>query len=289
MNTLRNLVLILAAVTLSNCKSPQNPEQFDLFGKENLVAWCVVPFDANERTPLETVQMLEELEIRNFAYDYRDKHLPSVKEQIEVLREHNITLSAVWLWIDPANAWNETSQTVFKILEETGTRTELWLGIPNEAFEGLSDAESFKLAVETVSFIFDKAQEVGCTLALYNHGGWYGEPLNQIRVIEAIGSDKVKIAYNFHHGHQHVESFNVLLDLMLPYLSIININGMKIEGPKIITLGEGDEELEMLRAIKNSGYVGPIGFIGHTEGEDIQVVLERNLEGLEGLKASLYE
>ena len=287
MNTLRNLVLILAAVTLSNCKSPQNPEQFDLFGKENLVAWCVVPFDANERTPLETVQMLEELEIRNFAYDYRDKHLPSVKEQIEVLREHNITLSAVWLWIDPANAWNETSQTVFKILEETGTRTELWLGIPNEAFEGLSDAESFKLAVETVSFIFDKAQEVGCTLALYNHGGWYGEPLNQIRVIEAIGSDKVKIAYNFHHGHQHVESFNVLLDLMLPYLSIININGMKIEGPKIITLGEGDEELEMLRAIKNSGYVGPIGFIGHTEGEDIQVVLERNLEGLERLKASL--
>jgi hypothetical protein len=62
---------------------------------------------------------------------------------------------------------------------------------------------------------------------------------------------------------------------------------MKIEGPKIITLGEGDRELEMLWAIQNSGYNGPIGILGHTEGEDIQVVLERNLKGLESLKESL--
>jgi hypothetical protein len=84
-----------------------------------------------------------------------------------------------------------------------------------------------------------------------------------------------------------VEGFQELLDQMLPYLSTININGMKIEGPKIITLGEGDRELEMLRTIKSSDYTGPIGILGHTEGEDIQVVLERNLKGLESLKESL--
>ena len=74
---------------------------------------------------------------------------------------------------------------------------------------------------------------------------------------------------------------------MLPYLSAVNINGMRAEGPKIITLGEGDRELEMLRIIRDSGYQGPIGILGHTEGEDIRVVLERNLAGLEKLKSQL--
>ena len=159
--------------------------------------------------------------------------------------------------------------------------------MPDGAFEGLSDPESLKLAVETARLILDRAQEAGCTLALYKHGGWYGEPVNQLRIIEALGSDQVKIVYNFHHGHHQVEGFTFLLDQMLPYLSTININGMKIEGPKIITLGKGDKALAMLRAIQNSGYNGPIGILGHTEGEDIQVVLERNLKGLEELKASL--
>jgi hypothetical protein len=43
----------------------------------------------------------------------------------------------------------------------------------------------------------------------------------------------------------------------------------------------------MLSIIRASGYSGPIGIIGHTEGEDIRVVLERNLKGLETLKKEL--
>jgi hypothetical protein len=84
-----------------------------------------------------------------------------------------------------------------------------------------------------------------------------------------------------------VDQFEAYLQKMLPYLSTININGMKVEGPKIITLGEGDRELEMLSIIRASGYSGPIGIIGHTEGEDIRVVLERNLKGLEALNKEL--
>jgi len=277
----------LAIAILTNCKAPVKPGQNDLFGKENLVAGCIVPFDANDRTPPERARMLNDLGIGQFAYDYRDKHIPFFSEEIEVLKEHQIRLSAVWLWVDPANPWNEANRTILKILEETGIRTELWLGVPDGAFENLSDQESLKLAVETVKLILDRAEKIGCTLALYNHGGWYGEPGNQIRIIEAVGSDKVKIVYNFHHGHHQVESFKELLELMLPHLSTININGMKIEGPKIITLGEGDRELEMLRSVNSSGYTGSIGILGHTEGEDIKVVLERNLKGLTYLKSSL--
>ena len=287
MKTVRNITLIWVMLTLSTCKAPVKPGHKDLLGKDNLVAWCIVPFDANERTPLERARMLNELGIGQFAYDYRDKHIPSFREEIEVLKEHQIRLSAVWLWVDPANPWNESNRSILKIIEETGTRTELWLGMPDGAFDGLTDPESLNVAVETVRLILDFAENVGCTLALYNHGGWYGEPGNQLRIIEAVGSEKVKIVYNFHHGHHQVEGFQELLELMLPHLSTININGMKIEGPKIITLGEGDREWEMLRAVKSSGYAGPIGILGHTEGEDIRPVLERNLAGLDQLNKAL--
>ena len=53
----------------------------------------------------------------------------------------------------------------------------------------------------------DKAEEIGCTMALYNHGDWFGEPENQVRIIEAMDNDQVKIVYNFHHGHHQVEQF----------------------------------------------------------------------------------
>ena len=133
----------------------------------------------------------------------------------------------------------------------------------------------------------EQAEKLGCTLALYNHGDWFGEPENQIRIIETMGSEKVRIVYNFHHGHHQVERFESMFRLMLPYLTCININGMRVDGPKIITVGDGDREVEMLRIIRASEYTGPIGILGHTEGEDILPVLERNLKGLERIRSLL--
>jgi len=279
-------ISILAMSLLGACTSREKPEK-DLFAKENLVAWCIVPFDANDRTPEQRVLMLEELGISQLAYDYRDKHIPSFREEIEVLRERKIRLSAVWLWVDPENPLSEATQKIIKTVEESGSKTEFWVGMPDGAFEGKADEESLQLAVKALKEVLKPIEKCGCTMALYNHGGWYGEPENQVRIIESMSSEKVKIVYNFHHGHHQISHFKELLEYMLPYLTCININGMKVEGPKIITLGEGEHELEMLRIIQASGYKGPIGILGHTEGEDIRLVLERNLKGLESLRSEL--
>lgn len=284
------LVIVLSLIiSMAGCKNQQSKGRPDLFARENLVAWCIVPFDASERSPEERAEMLDELGISHFSYDYRDKHIPSFKKEIEVLREHNIDLSAVWIWLDPKgdDILGDAGRSIFQILEETGTRTELWVSFPEQVFHGLSDEQALDKAVTILSAVMEKAEALGCTMALYNHGDWFGEPENQVRIIEAMGNKDVKIVYNFHHGHEQVEHFPALMELMKPYLSTININGMKVEGPKIITLGEGDREAEMLKTIIDSGYTGPIGIIGHTEGEDIQVVLERNLEGLDKLRPQL--
>jgi sugar phosphate isomerase/epimerase len=282
------IILILLAMGIAGCRSAGSNEQL-LFEKENLLAWCIVPFDAEGRSPQERAEMLDDLGIRHFAYDYRDEHIPSFKEEILTLNAHDITLDAVWLWVDPRweDTLNGSGREIFNILRETGTHTEIWLGLPDNAFEGLSDEESFAIALKVVGEILQEAGELGCTIALYNHGGWFGEPENLVRIIESVGPTQIRIVYNFHHAHHQLDQFGRNLELMLPYLSTININGMRVEGPKIITLGQGDRELEMLRIIRNSGYLGPIGIIGHTDGEDIRIVLERNLHGLEELKKQL--
>ncbi|MCK5691288.1 MAG: sugar phosphate isomerase/epimerase [Bacteroidales bacterium] len=287
---MRKLLIIFLALSMgiTACTTGRSGED-KLFEKENLVAWCIVPFDSESRTPQERAEMLNELGLTQIAYDYRDEHIPSFKEEIEVLKDHNIKLSAVWLWVDPRweEPLNDAGREVFDILRETGTQTEIWVGFPDNAFEGISDEESLSRSEEAVKEILQEAEDIGCTLALYNHGGWFGEPVNLIRIIESVGSEKIRIVYNFHHAHHQVDQFEALLQKMLPYLSTININGMKVEGPKIISLGDGDRELEMLSIIRASGYSGPIGILGHTEGEDIRVVLERNLKGLEQLKKEL--
>jgi len=40
---------------------------YDLFGRTNLVAWCIVPFDGRKRGPEERAAMLERLGIKSFA------------------------------------------------------------------------------------------------------------------------------------------------------------------------------------------------------------------------------
>jgi sugar phosphate isomerase/epimerase len=289
MSYTRILLALFIMSLMAGCNPQNNKEEGNLFAKKNLVAWCIVPFDASERSPEERADMLDKLGISQLAYDYRDKHIPSFKKEIEVMKEHHITMSAVWLWLDPKgeDILGDAGRSILQTLEETGTKTELWVSFPEQVFQGLTEKQAIEKAVKILSVVLERAEEIGCTMALYNHGAWFGEPENQIKVIQAMDKDQVKIVYNFHHGHHQLEDFSELMQLMKPYLSTININGMREEGPKILTLGEGDRELDMLKIIAASGYSGPIGILGHTEGEDIQVVLERNLAGLEKLSQQM--
>ena len=47
----------------------------------NLVAWCIVPFDARKRGPEERAAMLARLQLPMLAYDYRAEHIPTVRRR----------------------------------------------------------------------------------------------------------------------------------------------------------------------------------------------------------------
>jgi len=83
-----------------------------------------------------------------------------------------------------------------------------------------------------------------------------------------------------------LDEYEELINLALPYLWSVNLNGMRKNGPKILTIGEGDREVQMLEYLTEKGFDGPYGVLCHIKTEDAKVVLQRNIEGLKKLNGS---
>lgn len=263
---------------------PQTPK---LFAQDNLMAWCIVPFDSLERSPEERIAMLQRLGIRQYAWDWRQRHIDELPREIELAQKNDIRLRAVWLWIDAnadsVGALGQANRRVMDAVEEAGIAVEFWLGFHENVFEGLSDEERVERGAALVGFLAEEAKRSGSALALYNHGGWFGQSENQIAIIERVGDPSVGMVYNFHHAHHEIDRFAENLAQMLPYLKAVSVNGMNPDGPKILPVGEGSAERAMLHQLRDSGYDGPVALLGHVEDRDVETVLQENLAGLRSL------
>ncbi|CAN5157301.1 TIM barrel protein [soil metagenome] len=284
---------LIVLLFLSGCSNGQKNPSVDnhLFNKNNLLVWCVVPYDSENRSPAERAIMLTEMGFTKFAYDWRDHHLPDFPEEINVLKEHKIKLSAAWLWIDEraSDGLLPEHDKIFDALENSGTSTRIWVGMHDNFYDGLSIEQKLEKVSGIIIEVHQRAQLSGSSIALYNHGGWASEPDNQVRIIKETGHDDIGIVFNFHHGHKHIDRFDEVLDTIMPWLVTVNLNGMEKDGAHILDIGKGEYEKEMIRTLLKSGFTGDIGIIGHTEDEDVNEVLQRNLDGLQKILADLGE
>ena len=263
-----------------------------LFARDNLVAWCIVPFDSRKRGPEERAAMLERLGFQQFAYDWRPEHVPTFDAEIEALKRHGIALKGFWT---APGELNRESRLILEALQRHQVKTDLWvlLDLGADRVSGTEQERRVEAAAAKLKPLAEEAAKIGCGLALYNHGGWFGEPENQIAIIERLKSQGIAnlgMVYNLHHGHEHLDRFTELLVKMKPYLRALNLNGTfpngdKI-GQKIVPLGQGPLDLGLLRTIRDSGYKGPIGILGHTQ-DDAEERLKDNLDGLDWLVPQL--
>ena len=249
---------------------------------DDLVAWCIVPFDIRKRGPEDRIAMLERLGFKRYAYDWRAEHLPGTARELRLARDHGIRVEAVWVWIekDRPGRLSEDNERLLAALKEAGLATQLWVGFAPGFFEGVSDQEKVVRGAEMVRHLSDRAAETKSRVALYNHGDWFGEPENQVRIIQALPGREIGIVYNFHHGHEHIARFDALVKAMRPYLWVVNLNGMRPEGPKILPFGTGTHERPMLQTVLDSGFKGPFGVLGHVDDADVEEILRGNLRGL---------
>jgi hypothetical protein len=252
------------------------------FDRGNLVAWCVVPFDAKKRGPAERAAMLARLGFTKVAYDWREEHVPTFEEEVLEYKKQGLEYFAFWGLHDDA----------FRLFAKHGLHPQIWLMPPNPSDD--NQAARVNRAVAELLPAVERTREAGLKLGLYNHGGWGGEPENLVAVCQALreqhAADHVGIVYNLHHGHDHLDRFAEALAQMQPYLLCLNINGMTADGErrgkKILPLGQGELDLELLKVIDQSKYDGPIGVIGHTQ-DDVEQRLLDNLAGLDWLIAQL--
>jgi quinoprotein glucose dehydrogenase len=261
-----------------------------VFAKDNLLAWCIVPFDAANRGPEERAEMLRSLGIRRLAYDYRPQHIPTWDRELTALKQQGIELTAWWF----PGAMNQEAIDTLELFRRHAVQPQLWvMGAPDVPPDAA--ALEARLVAETarLSAIAQAAKPLGCRVALYNHGGWFGEPDNQLEIIRrltAAGIDNVGIVYNLHHGHPHLANFSALLARMKPHLFALNLNGMRkgaeSGADKFMPIGQGESDLEILRAIRDTGWKGPVGILNHTN-VDARLRLMDNIEGLEWLVRQL--
>lgn len=283
-------ITVLLTGVLGNWSLPSRaaePDSSGLFARKNLVAWCIVPFDSKKRGPEERAAMLEKLGFTKFAYDYRAEHIPTFDAEIEALKRHHVELFAWWF---PATLNDEAKMTLTVFAKHKVT-PQLWVTGGGGPTKDEADQRARVVAeAARIRPIAEAAKAVGCKVALYNHGGWFGEPENQIAIIQELKLDNVGIVYNLHHGHDHLARFAELLQKMKPHLYTLNLNGMVEDGErkqqKILQLGEGDLDLKLLKIIRDSGYTGPIGILGHTQ-DDAEQRLQDNLDGLDWLLPQL--
>ncbi|MDG1805602.1 TIM barrel protein [Flavicella sp.] len=257
------------------------------FSKENLIPWSIVGFDVKERTPEERIEMIQNLGYKQYGYGHRVRHIPSMAKEWKLAQEKGIEIHNVWLYINldkdkPAFLRNQ-NEAVFKNLKETKLHTEIWVGMDPKYFTNISENESLESATEMIRYLSKRAQDLGCKIALYNHGGWYGDPENQLKIIHSIPDQEIGVVFNFHHAHDALEVYSQNIKKLLPYLWCVNLNGMKADGPKIMTIGKGSLEKKMIQELTHLGYTGPWGILGHVKSGDPEIILEENYQGLQQL------
>ncbi|MDG2385234.1 MAG: TIM barrel protein [Pirellulaceae bacterium] len=268
-----SLLVFLALLwkpTYSPAEESQSPS---IYAKPNLVAWCIVPFDAAKRGPQARAKMLNDLGLKKVAYDWRQEHVADFEDEILAYKEHGLEFFAFW----------DTHEEMFNLFAKYNISPQVWkmLTAPNEG----SQQDKVEAAGRQLMPLVERTRQLGCKLGIYNHGGWTGEPSNMVAVCkwlrENADADHVGIVYNFHHGHEHVEDFARQIAQMKPYLFCVNLNGMNDQAqPKILAVGEGQHEIEMMKIVKASGYDGPIGILDHRTELDTEESLRENLIGM---------
>ncbi len=274
--TIATFLLIVTNSCSNNTKS--------LINVEEVSPWCILGFDSLERTPKQRIAMLKEMGFTRYGYNRGKGEFGEMQKEFNLAKANNIEIVSVFVWLnakrDSIGKLSPSNQTLLSNLELVEQKPTIWLSFSNNFFKELSQEESIELSIEMIQFVKLKADQLGCKLALYNHHGWFGNPHNQVKILEKLKDDSITMVYNFHHAQEYVNEFPEIVKKITPYLSFVNLNGVKKEGPQILPIGKGDYEFEMMEHLNKEGFNGPWGILGHVKTEDVQKVLKRNVDGL---------
>ena len=225
---MKNLIklthFLLLSLVISSCaKHTENSISI-----KEVTPWCIVNFDSLERSPIERIKMLKKMGFAKYGYNWDDRHLNEMKDEFKLAKENNIEIVSIFLWLnakrDSIGKLSSSNERMLSILKDVDYKPTIWVSFSNNYFEGLNQEQSISLAIEFIKFIKSEADQIGCKIALYNHHGWFGNPHNQVEIIELLPQDSLSMVYNFHHAHQYLDEFPEIAKKIKPYLAFFYQN-----------------------------------------------------------------
>ena len=144
------LMVVAMAVGAQGEQGPRNGVAPSIYTRDNLVAWCIVPFDAKKRGPEERARMLERLGIKALAYDWRDEHVATFEDEIEATKRLGIEFFATW----------KSHPKMLRLFRRHQMAPQIWLVVPKH-FKG-TETERMQAAVKWLLPHVKSAREQGC-------------------------------------------------------------------------------------------------------------------------------
>ena len=95
-----------------------------LFARENLVAWCIVPFDSKKRGPEDRAAMLAAAGVQAVRLRLAGRAHRDVRRRDRRAQEKGIRLDA--FWVAPGEL-NRESRMILDLLKRHGMKTDLWV------------------------------------------------------------------------------------------------------------------------------------------------------------------
>jgi hypothetical protein len=123
--------LVFIAALLSARAEAEKPIDLvtrNVWAHNNLVAWCVAPWDAEKRGPEDRAKMLARLGFKHYAHISLSKQTDAeLDAEIEALKKHRIHLLA---WYFPLDADNPLAKRTLEVFKRHEVHPQLWVALP---------------------------------------------------------------------------------------------------------------------------------------------------------------
>ena len=250
-------------------------------GPNTFFAMDTATKDDKHKTAKEQVEMVKELGYAGIGCTAGE----GVGEMLEELDKNGLRLFAVYLGANidaDQQKYGPELKEAIEVLK--GRNSILWLFVQSKKLKP-SSLEGDASAVQVIREIADMAAESGLRVALYPHTGFWVERVEDaIRVAKKVDRKNVGVTFNLCHWLRvdDEENMKSLIKSAMPYLFVVSINGADSGGKDwkqlIQTLDRGSFNiLRFLKALKKSGYTGPIGLQGYGIGGDAYENLKRSM------------
>jgi sugar phosphate isomerase/epimerase len=199
---------------------------------------------------------------------------------LTALDERQLKLFAVYAGVNLGADGPSYPAKLSQVIQQLkGRETIVWLTVTGNA------PEAEDQAVKAVREVADLAKAAGLRVALYPHAGFYMARLSDaVHLARKVDRANVGVTFNLCHWLKEGRPDEMLEDIRAaaPHLFVVTINGADRRGTTweqlIQPLGQGDFDVAaLLKALREAGFRGPVGFQGYGIGGNARENLRRTI------------